>query len=391
MMGSLRRLRLVMAALIVAVLLPPSLVSAGGAPLAAIGRESLRVNFGDFQSQAELTYPAAAVQRRPAVILIPGSGLENMNAAICAAGPGSPVLSHNFLDIATYLTPRGFVVLRYNKHYVTGPCQGDYQAFYTKLTLQQMLRDAERVLAAAEADPHVDAHRIYLYGWSEGSTIAAALAARHPELAGLIVQGPVARSWRDTFLYQITEVGIPYLRRFALDGRVTATTLRQAYAGPGGLVARGVVIYLADPRAFQKGHVAMNPFIDRNHDGAIDINTEFIPALPFELNVLLGPHGPLRLYGPGYALPTVTAQAPRLTLPVLIQQGANDANVPPAGARELNAALGASGAGDHTLNIYPGLGHSLGPAASVIADNFRPIAMAPLSDTANWLMRHSMR
>ncbi len=322
------------------------------------------------------------------MILIPGSGLENMNAAICAAGPGSPVLSHNFLDIANYLTPRGFAVLRYNKHYVTGPCQGDYQAFYTKLTLQHMLSDAARVLAVAESDPHVDAHRIYLYGWSEGSTIAAALAARHPELAGLIVQGPVARSWRDTFLYQITDVGIPYLRRFAPDGRVTATTLRQAYAGPGGLVARGVVIYLADPQALQKGRFAINPLLDRNHDGAIDINTEFIPALPFELSFLLSPRGIFRIYGPGDALPTVTAQAPRLKLPVLILQGANDANVPLAGARELNAALAVSGVSDHTLHIYPGLGHSLGPAATVIDDNFRPIALAPLADLADWLGRH---
>jgi len=388
MMGSLRRLRLVMAALIIAVLLPPSLASAGGAPLAAIGRESLRINFGDFQSQAELTYPAGAAQRRPAVILIPGSGLENMDAAICAAGPGSPVLSHNFLDIANYLTPRGFAVLRYNKHYVTGPCRGDYRAFSTKLTLQHMLRDAARVLAVAEADPHVDAHRIYLYGWSEGSTIAAALAARHPELVGLIVQGPVARSWRGTFLYQITDVGIPYLRRFAPDGRVTAATLRQAYVGPGGLVARSVVTDLADPQALQKGRLAINPFIDRNHDGAIEIDTEFLPALPFALTSLLGPRGFLRIYGLGYALPTVTAQAPRLKLPVLILQGANDANVPPAGAREINAALNAGGASDHTLNIYPGLGHSLGPADSVIDDNFRPIALAPLVDLADWLGRH---
>ncbi len=63
MMGSLRRLRLVVAALIIAALLPPSLAHAGGAPLAAIGRESLRINFGDFQSQAELTYPASADRR----------------------------------------------------------------------------------------------------------------------------------------------------------------------------------------------------------------------------------------------------------------------------------------------------------------------------------------
>lgn len=369
-------------------LLVPSPVRAGG-PLAAyaIGREELHVNFGDFQSHAELTYPAGVAARRPTVILIPGSGLENMDAAICAAGPGSPILSHNFLDIANYLTPRGFAVLRYNKHYVTGPCRGDAQAFYSKLTLQQMLRDAERVLSAAEVDPHVDPRHIFLYGWSEGSTIAAALAARHPELAGLIVQGPVARSWRDTFLYQIMGVGIPYLRQLAPAGRVTGTTLRQAYSGPGGLVARGVVVYLADPRAIQKGRFAINPILDRNHDGVIDIAAEFIPALPVELTFLLGPQGIFRIYGQGYALPTVTAQAPHLKLPVLILQGANDANVPPAGARELDASLTANGARDHTLRVYPGLGHSLAMAATAIDDNFRPIATAPLADLADWLGR----
>lgn len=65
--------------------------------------------------------------------------------------------------------------------------------------------------------------------------------------------------------------------------------------------------------------------------------------------------------------------------------------MPPAGARGLDAALAASGNADHTLRVYPGLDHSLGAAASVIDDNFRSIAVAPLIATADWLRRHTPR
>src|SRR6185437_3531308 len=112
-----------------------------GSVAAGLAQEPLTLNFGDFQAHAELDYPSAASGRLPAVVLIPGSGPEDLNADIFAS-PNGPVLSHIFLDIANALAPRGYAVLRYNKHYVSGPGQVDYQAFYTKLTLQQMLADA---------------------------------------------------------------------------------------------------------------------------------------------------------------------------------------------------------------------------------------------------------
>lgn len=383
-----RRLGIVAALIGLALALLPTLPAHAGGYTARVASEMLRINFGDFQSRAALTYPAGIAGGSPTLILIPGSGLEDMDADICA-GTSSVPLSHNFLDIARYLTPRGFAVLRYNKHYVTGPCHGDLQAFYSKLDLQQMLADAEQVLRTAEANPHVDRHRIFLYGWSEGSTIAAALAARHPEIAGLIVQGPVATPWRAVFRYQVTDVGVPYLRMFAPDGRVTDRTLLQAERGSGGLVARSVVIYLEEPRRKdEEGEEPpeINPYLDTNHDGAIEIDTEFLPVLDDELDLLFSSQGPYYIYSAARALPTVTAQAPRLHLPVLILQGANDSNVPASGARVLNAALATNP--DHALRIYPGLGHSLGPATSPIDDDFRPIAPAPLADLAAWLARH---
>lgn len=40
---------------------------------------------------------------------------------------------------------------------------------------------------------------------------------------------------------------------------------------------------------------------------------------------------------------------------------------------------------DVTFHLYEGLGHSLGPAESIIADNFAPIAQEPLMDLLAWL------
>ncbi len=347
--------------------------------------QDFTVNFGDFQSKAELTYPTGgAVGSRPTVILIHGAGASDMDFSLTGSS-GAPI-SHIFKDIADYYTPRGVAVLRYNKHYVAGPNQVDYTKYAT-LDLAQIEHDAEQVLTAAEHNPHINAQRIYLYGWSEGSVIAAALAVRHPEIAGLIVQGPVAESWRDTFRYQILDVGLTYLRSFASDGKITADVLQKAFAGPGGLTAKGDLIYFVD-RSFNQTHqITVNSFLDTNGDGVLDPDSEIKPGVERLLDLLFSPQGPLALYGPAHTLPTVTEQAPALKLPLLILQGANDANVPPTGAQLLDTAV--AGNPDHTLKVYAGLGHSLGPASSAGDDGFRPIAAVPMDDTLAWIMSHT--
>jgi hypothetical protein len=65
-----------------------------------------------------------------------------------------------------------------------------------------------------------------------------------------------------------------------------------------------------------------------------------------------------------------------------VLQGGRDANVPPAGAFKLNAALHGS------LRFYPALGHSLGRTPSLSADDFQPIDQQPLTDLACWLSEH---
>ena len=372
-----------------------ALLVVGSAPALtqqSVTRQALSIDFGDFQSKAELSFPASSSGALPTVILIHGSGPEDMDATIFGAGAdGKPVkLSGIFKDIADAGAAQGFAVLRYNKHYVSGAGQFDAQSFYTKLDFNQMLKDAEKVLEVAKANPRVDAKRIYIYGWSEGSTVAAALVAKHPEIAGLIVQGPVALTWRETLLFQVLEVSVPYLRSFATDGRVTNATLQRVLTAPGGQVAKSILSYIGDPIAFQAGRVEINPLLDTNKNAALDLETELTPQV-FAGILDAGFASFFGIYAPGRALPTLLEAAATLKLPVLVLQGANDANVPLRGAVALETALKAAGNTDVTLKVYAGLGHTLGLASSLIDDNFRPIAAAPLTDLAAWLRERTKR
>jgi hypothetical protein len=80
--------------------------------------------------------------------------------------------------------------------------------------------------------------------------------------------------------------------------------------------------------------------------------------------------------GPGRGLASLTDQAAKLTLPILVLQGANDGNVPQASAQILDEAPRQHGNQDHILRMYPGLGHSLGPAADPTYDDLRPIPVS---------------
>jgi len=253
----------------------------------------------------------------------------------------------------------------------------DWEKFSHNITLQLLLEDAEKVLAAAKANPHVDSEHIFILGWSEGSVIGAALSAQHPELAGLILQGPVTLPFRDVEKGQVLNVGVPYLRSFSPDGRVTREILEKAIMGSGGEIAKGGVWYFLDPAAAERGNIAINADLDTNGDGAISIDDEFLPVID-EL-----------LHTAENALPTTTQQAANIKVPVLILQGENDSATAAKDVYRLEGALKSAGHLDYQLIIYPGLGHSLGPANSLINDNFRPIDQHPLEDLVKWLRDHS--
>lgn len=86
----------------------------------------------------------------------------------------------------------------------------------------------------------------------------------------------------------------------------------------------------------------INPRLDTNKNGSLELETELTPQV-FGGILDAGFAGFFEIYAPGRALPTLLEAAGKLKLPVLVLQGANDANVPVRGAVALEAALKAAG------------------------------------------------
>lgn len=369
-------------------------LSIGG--LAANGgdvvREPFTVQFGDFAAQGELTFPKDSIGPLPAIVLVHGSGPADKDNTVTEfdfATGQMQFLSANFATIANTLANHGFAVVRYNKRYVNGADDLDYIRYSTEVDLGILKDDLTIVLDFARNHPLLDENALYLYGWSEGSTVAAQAAIDHPDVAGLILQTPVALSWRETMEFQTYQVGLPYLRTMVPDGIVTNETLWALLgADSGGMVAKGISSYIADGEAVQLGQIQVNRMIDFNADGQLSIDDEIVPGLDYLLDFAFSEYGYFSIYRTERALPTLLEQVGALRLPVLILQGVNDANTPEYGAVQLAEALEANGR-EVTMHLYDGLGHSLGPADSVFTDRFAPIDAAPLSDLVTWLEEQS--
>ena len=367
------RARHLLPLLIIALIAVGIVPVAHATPTAAV--ETFTLQFGDFTSKAQLEYPANQPGPFPTVVMIHGGCPCDLNETF--PNPDGSTQSTIFKDIAEHLVGQGIAVLRYNKRYVTSSTEVDFAKF-SQVKLADTQADAQLVLDAARHNARVDTGRIFLYGWSEGSQIASAIAAKDKALAGLILQGASTRSDRESMIEDYTLVRLPYALSFAPDGKLTSDTLAKAQATTNGWMVGDFV------DASVTDHVAVNPFFDTNKDGALDPEAEVKPQLGAFIDTQRAPGGPLADFA---AYPTVTQLAPQLALPVLALQGENDALSRFADTALLGPAF--VGNRDYILKHYAGLGHSLGKAASLLDDLFRPIAAQPLADLSAWVAAHA--
>jgi alpha-beta hydrolase superfamily lysophospholipase len=126
-----------------------------------------------------ITIPEGAAHPRPAVVLVHGSGPEDRDEAI---GPNAV-----FLQVSNALSNAGYVVLRYDKRSVGKSGGAPYSG-----TRPQLLDDVRAALHFAQAQPEVNAKRVFLLGHSEGGELVPSVAARDPRVAGIILMAPPA-------------------------------------------------------------------------------------------------------------------------------------------------------------------------------------------------------
>ena len=134
---------------------------------------------GDFNLRGTMTHPEQdKLIKNPCVVLITGSGPQDRNEEILGHRP--------LLVLADRLTLSGYGVLRMDDR-GTGKSEGVFNG----ATSVDFATDIEAAIAFVKTLPYIDTQRIILMGHSEGGMIANMVAAKHPEVYGVIsLAGP---------------------------------------------------------------------------------------------------------------------------------------------------------------------------------------------------------
>ncbi|GID32586.1 alpha/beta hydrolase family protein [Paractinoplanes brasiliensis] len=363
--------------------------AAAPAGWAGVTREQVRIDFGQgWVTDAELTYPARSTGRLPLVIFLHGSGHNDMNQTL-PEGKGA-----TFVPLSQAASHEGFATLRFNKRGVTGvgPVLTDDPAqLLPKNPYEQIQRDAAAVVRFAASSPRVDPSKIFLLGHSEGTNVAANLAATPakfgiPEPAGVIEMGVVGLPIEQLLTFQIYGRLLAELHdEFDVngDGQLTATEATHGLIGHPKEQADQFRSVLLDGKKVRAG-------TDRNRDGRIAIDAEAGPVFRKLTNIDLYPNLPdLDEYTIAYAkdiarFPTVSQALPKFRGPALLLNGEGDIQTPARAAIVADAAVAASGNKDHKLVIYPGMGHTMN-----ITSKFHPVFGDPdrqvITEIQGWL------
>ncbi|MCD9197729.1 alpha/beta hydrolase [Aeromicrobium wangtongii] len=358
---------------------------------AGITRKQVTIDFGKgWVTKAELTYPTRSKGRLPLVVMLHGSGHNDMNQTL-PGGKGT-----TFVPIAQAASREGFATLRFNKRGVTdiGPVESkDPRQLNPKNPYEQIQKDAASAIRFGAASPRVDASRIFLLGHSEGTNVAANLASdprryRIPQPAGVVEMGVVGQSIKELLTFQLYGRLLLQLHdEFDVDGdgRLTQEEAVNGFIGQPKDLADQLRPVLLDGDELRAS-------TDTDNDGTIAVDAEAGVVLRKATGIDNYPDTPgledLKEYVADIArFPTVTEALPKFSGPTLLLNGENDLQTPARVALTADAAIAAAGNKDHKVVIYPGMAHTMN-----ITPKFTPEFGDPdpqvLRDIRSWLRSH---
>ena len=370
--------------------LPLTPIYAQEITLETITRRDLVIDLGEgLTTDAQLTFPAVGNGPFPGVLLIHGSGVTDMDEYLPPVATGTNEPSRPFLQIAEYLTRRGFAVLRYNKRGVglNGTIL-DMNA-WGNITVQDLVQDAEKALSVLKQQPEVDSSKISLIGHSEGTMIAPRIAVEDPTIANIVLMGACAQNLNDVVYYQIVKRPILCAKDTFDTDHDGLLTLQEVEAT---LNIENINQCPLPPLALiqnNSGEWNWNPGLDTNIDGYLDIENELKPleVAAFNLYTSSDPESPyywIWLQSHIALKDTILDIIGNVSVSVLILQGEGDTQTTVDQAFLLEQRLTEVEHVDHTLITYPGLGHTFYPADGWIQP-LGPIRDYVLSDLAAWL------
>jgi len=186
------------------------------------------------QTRAQLTIPAVGDGPFPAVLLIPGSGAADLDGYVPPELSGTENGARIFLQIAEYLTERGFVVLRYDKRGVGENATILNPDVFGNATVQKLQGDAEVALDVLLQQPEVDKENITILGISEGTTIAPRIAAERPDnVKNIVLMGAAAQTLYDIMYANLVNRTILFAQELWDDNHDGLLSLQEVLSHPG--------------------------------------------------------------------------------------------------------------------------------------------------------------
>ncbi|MCL2193122.1 MAG: alpha/beta fold hydrolase [Treponema sp.] len=204
---------------------------------------------GKYPLNGIFTFPDNPSQKVPAVVLVHGSGPNDMDETVFKNKP--------FRDIADYLPTKGIAVLRYNKRtFVYGKQMAKEKDSRNFTVKDETIEDAILAANLLRDDDSIDPNRIYIVGHSLGGVLAPRIDAEGGNFAGIIILAGSSRSLIDIIISQNEEM-IPQLgkllqfiakKRFAsVKAKLEAIpTMTESEAKNAKLFGQNLVWYLKE-------------------------------------------------------------------------------------------------------------------------------------------------
>lgn len=372
---------------------------------------NIEIDLGNkIKTNAQLTYPAIGKGPFPGVLLITGSGAEDMNETAGFIRIDNKTGDRTyppipFFQIADYLSERGFTVLRYDKRGIGTNHTILDSNIWGNLTLDDITQDANKALAVLIHQPEVDPKRVTVLGHSEGTMIAPRVAMDNPDkVDNIVLMGAVDNQSK---ILEFQTVALPLLyAKEVLDKNQDGTlSVREASRDVTfeRLVGGNLSLILA--QNVENGTKTPKAEYNANNDTFINIETELKPVLVNHAKLLFSPSksAPSGTSGkctnlegcPMYSSSFLKFE-PNLSnigsvptnTSILILNGENDTQTPVQGALVLQQKLTELRHPDHILITYPNLGHEFYPSTQWLTQH-GPIEQYVLGDLYSWLEAHS--
>ena len=186
------------------------------------------------KTSAQLTYPAVGKGPFPGVLLIQGTGSTDKNETLGLVLKNKPLPAQPLLQIAKYLSERGFAVLRYDKRGVGGNFTIIDKNVWGNATNNDLIHDAAKAMNVLIAQPEVNGTKgITIIGHSEGTIIAPRVAVDNPrKVKNIVLVSAQAQNLRDSLYFQEAYLPMLYARKVLDHNHNGSISIQEASKDP---------------------------------------------------------------------------------------------------------------------------------------------------------------